>query len=359
MKINELIEKRSDIVSQIDTLLAEELNDEKRAQVASLEKEYDKLGGDIETLKKQTERSKTTTAPVETRNENKPIEVRFQSWLQGDHSQPFIIERASPVLSTTDSAIVEKQVVGSVDVLHSPARAALQKLGVKFYQKNGALVLPAMAENTAKFVSEDGDASTADMATSSLTLTPRRISAFQPFTFEFLNETNPQIFADYLQNLIYGYDLAIANDVFDQIDTDAATQKSTFGGATLSNRMIVQMEVSIGGLGTGQMNYVTTPAVKGYLKNTIALGSTAGAAIWSDDEVNGLPAVGLPSANSAEIYLGDFSRAAVLETGALKVIYDEVTRAKQGETIITIVGGADSGVINPRAFCILTNASIG
>jgi hypothetical protein len=359
MKINELIEKRSNITSQIDTLLAGEMNDEVRTNVSNLEKEYDKLGNDIKMVEDQAKRAKVTAVVAETRNQVKPLEIRFQNWLQGDHAQPFVIERASTIQSTTDTAVIEKQVVGSIDVLHSPARAALQKLGTRFYQKNGTLVLPAMAENTAKFVGEGGDASTADMATASLTLTPRRISAFQPFSFEFLNETNPQLFADYLQNLIYGYDLAIANDLFDQIDTDAATQKSTFGAATLSNKMIVQMDVSMNGLGTGQKNIVTTPAVKGYLKNTIALGTTAGPAIWTDNEVNGIPAMELPSANASEIYLGDFSRSAVLETGTLKVIYDEVTRAKQGETVITIVGGADTGVINPRAFVILTNASIG
>lgn len=361
MKLNELIEKRSAITSEIDALIAVELTDESRAKVTELEKEYDKLGADIETAKRQAERAKSINAPVtEKRNEVKPIEVRFRDWFQGDHSQPFIIERASPVLSSTDSAIVEKTVVGSVDVLRSPARAFLQTLGVKFYNKNGQLVLPSMAENTAKFVSEDGDASTADMSTSSLTLTPRRISAYQPFTYEFMVETNPQIFADYLQNLINGYDLAIAADLFDTLDVDAASQKTTFGGGTLANSMLVQMEASIGGLNIGAGNYVTTPAIKAYLKNKIALGTTSGNAIWSEtDKVNSYNAYGVPCANASEIVFGDFTRTAVLETGTLKVIFDDVTKAKQGETIVTIVGGADTGCINPRAFCILTNASIG
>lgn len=364
MKINELIEQRSNITSQIDTLLKGELTEEVRTQIANLEANYEQLGKDIDVAKRQAERSKSVDNPiVESRNEgNAPIEVRFMEWYKGDHSKPFEIkrtERANPILSSTDSAIIEKTVIGKVDVLTSPARAFLQSLGVKFYKKNGQLVLPAMAENTAKFVSEAGDASVADMATVSLTLTPRRISAYQPFTYEFMTETNPQIFADYLQNLINGYDLAITNDLFDQIDVDAATQKSTFGGGTLQNSMLVQMEASIGGLNIGAGSYVTTPSIKAYLKNKIALGTTSGAAIWNEDKVNGYPAYGVPSANSAEVYFGDFSRGAVLETDTLKVIYDDVTKAINGETIVTIVGGADTGCINPRAFCILTNASIG
>ena len=195
------------------------------------------------------------------------------------------------------------------------------------------------------------------MNAEALVLAARRISHSQSISKETLAQTNPAIYNGIVQNLYNGIWNAITYDVFDTIGTDAATQKTTFGGTTLDYAKIVQMEASIGGLNIGQGAYVTTPAVKAFLKKTAGL--TNQAAIWTNDEVNGYPAYGVPACNSAEIVFGDFSRSAVGTWGDIELIVDPYTKAKEGLIVITAVALADTGVTNKRAYCILTNASIG
>jgi len=135
---------------------------------------------------------------------SKKIINEFRNWLNNvandNESAPFHLEcRADPLLSTTDTAIINKE-VKDTDVLVSNSEQLLRDLGVTFMTGlNSTLVLPSMAEDLAVFVSENASDNKADMSTSSITLNPRRLSHSQAITKETLATANPQFYIDILK----------------------------------------------------------------------------------------------------------------------------------------------------------------
>jgi len=374
-KLNDLLAKRATLIAQMEEINKNEtLTDEQTRSWEELDAQVENLNKEIERAKKQDELNKIlgSTKEPEVIEERKaqPLEINFRDWLhdavKGKADPTFTVERDQAFYTTTDSAIIEKTVNGTVDILTSPAEAFLRTLGVTFYPGlTGNFIVPSMAEDLATFLAEGAVDVSAGMGTSSLTLAPRRVGHQQAISKETLAQTNPGIYASILQNLVNGVWNAITNDVFDTLETDGATQVSSFKLSTttnVSNAMLVQMEASLGtyiGGGLNTVSFVTHPTVKAYLKNTIALGTTSGPAIWRDDNtVNGYPAYGVPAANTLSAYLGDFSRQVVGQWGGFEITVDPYTMAKNGIIVLTMNALVDTGCANKRAFVIMKDCSI-
>jgi len=370
--INELKQERASKIAQmsaiVDTVMGENRakNETETSMWNNLDKEVADLEETIRMAERQAELNAKAGKAAEVRTESiKPLSVEFRDWLK-DSVQKGITSsftglqemRADPFLATTDTTIITKTVAPKVDILTSPGEAFLRSLGVTVYDGlTGNFVVPNMAEDVATFPGENTGAASANMATSSITLAGRRLTHKQSISKETLNQTNPGVYNSILQNLVNGIWTAVVYDLFDTVDVDAATQLSNFGGTVLDYTKIVQQEASIGGLMIGNAAYVTTPTIKGYLKKTAAL--TNQEAIWSDNEVNGYPAFGVPQANAGKIYFGDWSRTVVGSFQGIELIVDPYTSADKGLINLTVVGMFDTGCVNPRAFAILQNASLG
>jgi HK97 family phage major capsid protein len=376
-RINDLTVKKNAKLNEMKELV-EQVVAENRSKDEDETKRYDALDKEVKSIESQIkelenleELNKKTGAPVEVRSEeSQPISYQFRDWLRDAVHKNITSSfnglaeyRADPILTSTDTAVITKTVAGKVDILTSPAEAFLRDLGVTFYSGLvGNFIVPSMAQDTATFVGEDVSALSADMATSSLTLAARRVSHTQMISRETLAQTNPGIYASILQNLVNGVWNAVTNDVFDTLDSDGASAvQDPSSNGSLNYAQFVQQEASLGGLNVnpGSTAYVTTPSVKAFAKKTIALGTTAGPAIWVDNEINGYRAFGVPAANTNRVYFGDFSRECVGQWGGLEVIVDPYSGARQGEIKLTMIGLFDSGCYNPRAFCIYKNVSIG
>ena len=266
--------------------------------------------------------------------------------------------RADPIITSTDSGIIEKQVFPNIDILTSPAEAFLKQLGVTFYTGlTGNFVLPSMAEDTATFVTEAiSDASSASMATASLTLTPRRVSHTQAISKETLSQTSPGIYAGIVQNLNNGLWNAVANDVFDQLRVDCGSTNESSLSVYPTWTNFVDMEASMGGKILNNPAYVVTPSMRAYLETTAKM--TNQGPIFENGKINSYPAYGVPCQNSTVITFGDWSSAAVGQWGPIEIVVDPYTDAKKGLLNLTIVGLFDSGIVNKRRFKSYLDASI-
>jgi len=364
-KINDLKAERTQLTIRYNEIMdMEKMTDELRSEVTEIGKNLDNIEKDITLAERQEEINARTAAPVETveAEESKDIGEQFRDFLQtavrGDGPMSFKF-RADPILTSTDSAALNKSVLNSVDILKSPGMAFLNEVGVQMYTGlTGNFVIPRASEVTATWPAEGGDASTADMSTTSLTLAARRVSHSQGLTKEMLAQTNPAIYASYVQRLLDGIGNAVANDVMDTLQSDAAGSVYTLDLTTSTNPTLgdlVQMEASLGGLVTNPV-YVTTPTLKGFLKKTPEYG-TDRKPIWESDEVNGYPAYGVSHANADKIVFADFSHMAVGEWGGIEIVVDPYTRAKQGEIVLTAIGLYDTGCTNPNAVVWSTDAS--
>lgn len=368
-KLNELKQDRALKLTQMSEINKRGIDesrvktDAEKTLFDTIEKEVNGIDEMIRSLEIQEELNTRNINVLEvksvTTETKKSIVVEFRDWLKDSvvkgKTDQFngLAERADPILSTTDPDMITKTVAPGIDILTSPAEAFLRKLGITFYTGLvGTFAVPSMAEDTATFVGEDVSALSADMLPDSAVLAPRRVTHTQSISRETLAQTNPGIYASILQNLVNGLWNAVTNDVFDTLDVDAATQFSTVNEAKVSFGTVLGAEASIGGLNIGAGAYVTTPSIKAYLKGTIALGTTAGAPMWNNNELNGYPVYGVPAANAGHLYFGDWSREAVGQWGGIEVIVDPYTGAKTGTIKLTAIGMFDTACTNKRAFAI-------
>ena len=357
-KLNEMKSERSDIVTKMEEISkTETLTEEQRSSWKDLDNQVKTIDGDIILLERQEKLNINNISTPETvpTEEVKPLGIQFRDWLfeaveKGGKTTSF---RADPIITSTDSAIINKVVNAGVDILQSPAEAFLRQVGVTFFTGlTGQLVIPSMAEDTAAFPGENTGAASASMATSSLTLAARRVSHTQAISKETLSEVNPTIYSSILQNLLNGVWNCVTNDVFDTIQTDAAGQVQT-AGITFAD--IAAMEASLAYSNIGGVNFVTTPANRATLKTTAKM--TNQAPIWGDDNtVLGYPAFAVPAANTTMMYMGDFSKCAVGQWGALEIVVDPYTDAKKGLINLTVVGLFDTGCYNSKGLVWKANA---
>ena len=357
MKLNDLKTQRNKLSEELRGYeSAESFTDEISARIDAIAVEVKSLDANIKRMEMieaanilEVERAEVEVEEV---SETRSLGDKFQDFLRGaiEGTGPLSF-RVEPMLTTSNTDVINKTVANSLDILTSPAEAFLRQLGVTFYPGlTGNFVVPAMAQDHATFPGENTDGADASMNVVDLVLAARRVTHSQSITKETLAQTNPAIYNGIVQNLVNGIWNAVTYDLFDTIQTDGAGRNV---GVTIPGLIfgdLVNMESSIGGLNIGAGAYVTTPAVKGYLKQKIALGTTAGAAIWTtDNTVNGYPAYGVPAANTNKVYFGDFSRCAIGQWGGLEIIVDPYTEAKAGKIVLTAVALADTGLANVLA----------
>ena len=272
--------------------------------------------------------------------------------------------RADPILTSTDTTILNKQVFAGVDVLTSPGEQFLRDLGVTFFPGlNGQFVVPSMTQDTGTFPGENTNAAKTDASSlSSLTLAPRRVAHTQAISKETLAQTNPAIYNSIIQNLVNGFWNCVANDLFDQVRTDCgSTNEKNMGLPTaesaLSFTTLVNMEASVGDYILAKPAYVVTPAARAYLATTAKMTNQGG--IFEDGMVNGYPCFSVPAQNPKVISFGDWSKACVGTWGQVNIIVDPFTDAKKGLINLTLEGMVDTGVYNKRGIVNIYNASIG
>jgi len=362
MNLNELVEKRSAITSQIDALLAVDMTEEARTNIANLEKEYDKLGADIETAKRQAERAKSTTAPVVERTEAKSVGVAFKEAIErAIETQQPVTFRADPYLSTTNTTLIDKS-FAPVSVMKTPGKDFLTKLGVQFVsgpQLKGNYVLPAMAELIGSNPNEGIDVSTANVAPGTVVLTAKRNGASQTFTKEFLTQSGPDVLAGVLSAMIDAPYLAEAYNLMDNITVDAVDASIKIAGSTLALGDLTNLEAGVPYAKTSP-HFVTTPAVAGFLKKTAGL--TNQSAMWEgkieEGNLDGYNAIGHSAANTKQLIFGDWSKAYVAVYQEPTILINPYSYAKSGKVEFVVDAIMDSGIADYRAFKWISDVSI-
>lgn len=369
-KLQELIALRESKRSEFQAM---ELTEETRDGFDALENEITVLDTDIERLERQeamNQKIASVNIIPKIVNDEAPNFARSlnEYLVKGSVSEDFrgsegivipsTMFRADPVLTTTDTGIINKIVEPEINIKKSFGEQFLRDLGVRFYDGiNGNLVLPSMAESTAVQTAEAGDSSTADQTPSSITLSAKRLDHFNGYTREFLAQTST--YPSLLQDLIDGIGTKMVYQFFDnmQVDANDASVAPATAGPTYAD--VVGLEANLADV-MGDPKFVGTPSFKAYLKSLNA--SAAGIKfVWTDaNEIIGIPAVAANGVNANQLWLGDWSKAAVATfgSGAIEVVVDPYSSKKQGLIDVYAVQLVDSGTANYRNFSYLADASI-
>ena len=357
-KILDLKSERADLISKMEVIVSgESMTEEQRTEWNGNDTRVKSIDEEIALLERQENLNKTNIKKMENTIERKPVVVEFRDWLrEAVETGKNTSFRADPILASTDTDMITKTVAPGIDVIPNPGEQFLRDLGVTFYENlQGNFSVPSMDSDLATFVAEDASGASADMLPDSLVLQARRLTHQQSITRETLAQTNPGVYQSILANLVEGIGNALVKDVMATVISDAATQVKVTS-TTVTNTDILNMEASLGGKFLGKPAFVTSPVGRALLKGTIARGTTAGDAIWRDDNtVNGYKAVAPATTQltANRCILGDWSKEVVGKFGGYEIVVDPYSQAHRGRIILTIIALVDTGNANKRAFAIL------
>ena len=372
-KINELEQERATKVAEMKSIVLS-ATDENRVKTDDESTKFDALKAEIKELdgKLENERFLLANSKEEVKtvaNTEAPnVADAFRDFLttgqapeayRGSAPNKFLLRGVLQTTTNADGA--ESTVAPGLVIAKSPAKVVLDKIGVNF--KSGLIgtyTESGMAQLTAGTVAETVSVADASATPYSNTLSAKRSGAYQVVTKEELAQTNPQVFSDIIQNIVDGVWIDVANKVFDNLETDAASVATTIAGSTLEYTDLVTLQANVDADVTNDA-YVTTRSVAAYLKKMATIGNVAGP-VWTgriqDGMVDGIPAVGTQRANTASLYYGDFSKLTVGQWGDIEVIYNPYSLDTEGELRVTANGMFDSGVVNPLFFSWIADVSI-
>ena len=204
-KINELEAKLRAKIQEMDELIKNEQMteeqvrswDEMKAEVTSIQddlkrakeqEEYNKiLAGQVlrnedDGEKKDIVRSFFKAANEYTSTNGRSISKEFMG-KEGGLLIPKELFRADPILSTTNTALVNVGIENSLAMVTGDDFTLLQSLGVPFYTGlTGKHELPYMAQLSTSKPAENKDASTANAAPLNVELAPQAYSSFQTWS---------------------------------------------------------------------------------------------------------------------------------------------------------------------------------
>lgn len=377
-KLNDLYQERADLIEKMNALTEnDEMSEDQEREWNETSVKVEKLNSDIKRAEKQENLNLLISKKVEAVKEEEAEERSLVDGLQeffrsgvapeefrGPQGGFLLPWEARDVLTTTKlgSANVNKTVADELSIAKTPAQMVLDKLGVTMYTGlNGQFVVPSMAQVSAGFVSETVAVADASAAPAALTLSPRRLGAYNTVTRETLVSSNPAIWNGIIQDIFDAWKRAQVADLFDQIQTDCVDSSTTIAGSTLAYADLVQLQANVP-YDMANPVYVTTPAIAAYLKKTASIASVAGP-IWEgpimNGTIDGIPAIGTSLANTDALLYFDGPAAVIGEWGAgVELLLNPYDYDVEGEVKVVISGMTDTGFKNYRFCSFIPDVSI-
>ena len=375
-KLTELYAERADKIKSLETLTAGELTDEIRGQFDTLESEVGVLNADIERAEKQEKLNKLTVeirAEKETVADSTPelgekyVDALRSFFTTGVAPEEFRgpkggLEIRADLLTTNDAGLINKTVQNGLTIAKTPV--LLDKLPVKrMTNMNGQFELTSMVQITAAFAAETvavADASAAPVTP--VTLSPRRLGAYEVVSREFLNSTNPGIWADILGDLNDAYDRRVSSDAITQFFADTIDASTTqANAAAFANKDLTDLQANINYEDVAYPVYITTPSIASSLANMATIASVSGPA-WTgnlfEGTIQGIPAYSNSSVPANHIALFDATKLATAEFGTREILYNPYEYDVEGKVKVTVSGMVDSGFGNYRFASWIADVSI-
>lgn len=238
----------------------------------------------------------------------------------------------------------------------------------------GALMLSGLRESisipkqtgaaTGGWIAEGSEQTLSDQTFGNLALSPKTASARTRMTRKLILQSNPQIEAIVMNDLIRV--LALIIDLA-AINGDGASNNptgilntsgiGTVAGAALDWSKVVELETDVSASNAddlGSMYYFTNATVRGLLK-TRKKDAGSGIFLWEGGEVNGYQGRVSNQVPSATMIFGAFSQLILAMWGGLDVLIDPYSESGKGNVIINTFQSADIGVRHAAAFSAATS----
>ena len=251
-----------------------------------------------------------------------------------------------------------------IDLLRN--RAAIARLGALMLTGlRGNVSIPRQSgAATAAWVAEGNAPSLSDQSFGNLSLSPKTVAARTKMTRQLIMQSDPQIEAIVLNDLIkqiaLAVDLAAINGDGASNNPTGILETSGIGavtGTSLAWPGVVELETDVAAANAddlGSMSYLTNATVRGLLK-TRKKDDGSGIFLWEGGEMNGYPGFVSNQVPAATLIFGAFSQIILAMWGGLDVLINPYAESGTGNVIIETFQSADVGARQIAAFSAATS----
>lgn len=264
---------------------------------------------------------------------------------------------------TAGGALVGTDHLGGsfIDLLR--ANSVVMGLGANMITAQGNIDIPKQTSaSTAYWVGEGQNVTDSEATFGTVQLSPRTVGVAVPITRRMQLQSDPSIDALISNDIARVMSLAIDDAILegDGVNkplgitgvTGVATSTIASAGApTWAELVEFETDVDTSNALTGNLAYVTTPAVKGTLKITTK-DSGSGLFLLDGGLANGYPVATTSQLTANRIIFGNFSDVIVANFGILDIMQDKSTNVASGGTVIRAFQDLDSAVRHAESFCI-------
>ena len=295
--------------------------------------------------------------------------------------------RANPPMDTATSSYGQKLVFTEqgefIDLLR--AKMTLLGLGAQFLTGlRGNLSFPRqLTANTANWLQENAASAVtaAAFTTDLVTLTPKQLVAQTSVTRNLLAQSTPAVDALINNDLAAIHAIAIEVAAINGAGSGSYQPLGILGtssigdvacgtnGAQPTYANIVDLEsaVATANADQGAMAYLTSPGIRGRLKQTQQFSSTNGDSVWDylmaayprSTVTNNIPQTLVKNTSGSvchAVVFGNFADLVIGEWGAFELIPDPLTQAGKGLVVLTTNQLVDSAVRRPGSFAAIKDA---
>ncbi len=295
--------------------------------------------------------------------------------------------RANPPMDTATAAYGQKLVWTEqgefIDLLRN--KLTLLGLGAQFLSGlRGNVAFPRqLTANTANWLGENpaSAVTAAALTTDLVTLAPKQLVAQTSVSRTLLVQSNPSVDGMINDDLAAIHAIAIETAAINGGGTTVplgilgtSNIGDVAGGTnglipTYGNIVDLESKVAVANAMQGSLAYLTTPGMRGKLKQIQQFSSTNGVSLWDylaaaypkSTVTNNVPSTltkGTSNAICHAILFGNFADLVIGEWGAFEVIVDNVTQAGKGLVVLTTNQLVDSAVRRPGSFAAMKDGLI-
>jgi HK97 family phage major capsid protein len=215
---------------------------------------------------------------------------------------------------------------------------------------------------TFTWLAEDGSSVDAEIATGTLSLTPKTISGSVPITRRLRKQSSPDAEALVRSDLLLGAALGIdlgalsgtgASNQPTGVSVVSGTSTSTIasaGSPTWAELVEFETDVAAANGLRGSLAMVTTAAVRGNLKTT-SKDTGSGQFLMANGEANGYPVHVSTQLAANTILFGNWNEVLIGMWGVLDIRVDTATEAAKDRVTLRAFQDVDIGVRHAASFC--------
>ena len=233
--------------------------------------------------------------------------------------------------------------------------------------------------STATFNTETGTLDETNPTTKLLSLRPKRLGAWTAMTLQMLNQSSIDLENYVITDLvgaearkvegvaILGGATNEPTGILGMSGTNTVAIGTNGGVITRAHLLAMESAIAIANADDQTMAFLTTPGVKGYLKNLLSA-AAVGPFVWTDDNTiigynayksNLVPKTlvkGSSGANCHAVIFGDMSKLIIGNWGVRDLTVDNITLKKAGKIEVVMNSFWDVGAVHPAGFSVIKDA---